>query len=510
LKKNSESKNSISASTSAEAGAFTRNVVWIAMAQVFTSLIFGIATLPALTKHYSPEVYGVWVQTMVTVTLLSPVVAMELDMAVVRFLSGEVNKTATRRVLGSMLYAILACSLLIFTAVNIFSEQLSMVLFADPRYSNFVRLTFLWVIMDALFVFFSSYFRARKRIRTISIRQIVYSTAIMAIVVGFTSFGFDLEWIIVGAITVEGLLAFIFFLMITWENGPPLLDLAGLKQFLAFSLPQIPGTALLWLIGYSDRYFITHFLNLSQAGIYSSSSQLAGLTRLFYTPVCYVLYPALSKLWDEKRFADARRYLQQSIRFLLTLGIPASVGIALLSQPMLKVLTTSEFLAGSEIVFFLSAGAIFLGIFQINEHVILLTRRTRLLPFIISSGAVASIVMNIILIPHIGITGAAVANMFAYLVLAAIVTLIARKETGYAFDFKSLAKTIGATIPMAACLYFIKVDSIGGIILAAGIGALVFVAGLLLLRAFSVEEISLIRKTVGTLLPGYSGGKNKI
>ena len=297
--------------------------------------------------------------------------------------------------------------------------------------------------------------------------------------------------------------------MITWENGTPLLDLAGLKQFLAFSLPQIPGTALLWLIGYQRPLLHYPFFELSQAGIYSSSSQLAGLTRLFYTPVCYVLYPALSRLWDEKRFAEVRRYLQQSIRFFLTLGIPASVGIALLSQPMLKVLTTSEFLAGSEIVFFLSAGAIFLGIFQINEHVILLTRRTRLLPFIIASASVTSIVMNIILIPHIGITGAAVSNMAAYLVLAAIVTLIARRDTSYSFDFKSLAKIIGATIPMAACLYFLKVDSIGGIILAVGIGALVYVAGLLLLRAFSVEDKSLIRKTVGNLLPGYSEEKTK-
>jgi O-antigen/teichoic acid export membrane protein len=477
-----------------EARKFAKDIIWVTIAQLFSSFILGIVTLPALTKNYSPEIFGVWSQVFVTVTLLSPIFCLELDMAVVRFLASEEDKTAMKKALGSMLMTIITVCVISFITISLLAPQLAYLLFGSSEYQAFVPITFLWVIANALFVFFSAYLRAKKRITLLSIRSALLSIIVMAMVILLAGRGVGLEWVIGFVAAAYGVMALMFGIMIIREIGWPSPNVTGLKSYLAFSLPQLPSVILLWLMSSSDRYFITHFLGLSQSGIYSSSYQLAAMTRLFYSPIVFVLYPTLSRLWDRKQFTEVRSYLHQSIKLLLTLGIPAAVGIALLSQPLLKLLTTSEFLAGEQLVFLISIGTIFLGINQINGQIILLEKRTKVLPLIIAGAAVVSVVMNIVLIPRIGIIGASISNIASYFLLALIVTIWAGKTIGYRFDFKYVAKVIGATIPMAVCIYFMNVHSIVGIVLSILAGAAVFIAGLYILRAFSEHDKKLIKK----------------
>ena len=491
-----------------ESGIFIRDIIWVAIAQVLTLFVVGIAALPALTKHYGPEIYGIWVQISVTVTLLSPFIAMELDMSVIRFLAGEEDKVKRRKSLGSMLISIIIFSIMVFLLINIIAPQLSGLLFADPKYVTFIRLTFIWVITDALYIFFSSYFRARKKIRFLSIRQVSYGIAFMLIIIIMSSMGIKLEWLVGCIIVMQSVFVLLFFFLIVKEIGYPIPNINGIQEYLAFSLPQIPGVALIWVIGSSDRYFITHFLDLSQAGIYSSSSQIAVLTRLFYSPISYVLYPTLSRLWDENRFSEVRSYLQHSIRLLLTLGIPASIGIAMLSQPILKILTTTEFLAGRELVFFIALGTVFMGIYQINSQVILLKKQTRLLPLIIGAASVTSMILNIVLIPNIGISGASIAYLASCFLLAVIASFIARRSTNYSYDGIFQLKITVASLPMAIYLFLIKVDKLWEIILAAAAGAVIFVSGVLLLRAFPEKEKQLVKNIILNLLPTSMKKKN--
>jgi O-antigen/teichoic acid export membrane protein len=486
-----------------ESTRFTGDVVWQSIAQLFSLIIFGIAILPMFTKTYSSEVYGIWAQSYVTVTLLSPILCLELDMAVVRFLSGEDDTKKRRKALGSMLFVILIVSITAIIIVSLMASKISVFLFANQKYFYFVHLTSLWVVASALFVFFGAYLRARNMIRLLSVRQVVLSVIILIIVIILTAKGVQLEWVIVSVVAIYSIFVFIFFTMIVREIGWPLPNLTSLRTYLAFSIPQIPNVTLLWLITSSDRYFITHFINLSEAGIYTSSNQLASLIRLFYAPVIFALYPLASKLWDENRFPEVRNYLQYATRLLMTLGIPAVAGITLLSQPLLKILTTSEYLVGRELVFFIAIGAIFLGIYQINGHIILLAKKTKLLPLITAFAAIISIAANALLIPHIGIIGAALSNIMSFSVLAIIMTLFARKTVDFTFDFVFLAKIIGATIPLAVFLYFIKINGIVGISISIILGIVLYIGSLYIVRAFSEQDKQIIRNRLSSLTSTY-------
>ena len=209
----------------------------------------------------------------------------------------------------------------------------------------------------------------------------------------------------------------------------------------------------------------------------------------------------MSRLWLQKRFEDVKSYVEYSIRLFLTLAIPAAVALAILSQPLLSILTTSEYLAGLELVLVLSLGTIFFGLYLLNVDIILLVKQAKFRPFVIAAATSINIIMNIMLIPQIGIMGAGISNLASHFVLAVIVTIWARKIFTYDLDFKYLGKVMVAVLVMALCVYFIEANDVLGIITAVIIGLSIFGGTLFLMRAFTRQDRSLIRKVFQGLMP---------
>jgi O-antigen/teichoic acid export membrane protein len=143
-----------------------------------------------------------------------------------------------------------------------------------------------------------------------------------------------------------------------------------------------------------------------------------------------------------------------------------------------------------------------------NTYIILLVEQTRWLPLMIGIAAATNAVINIALIPRIGIMGAAVSTIVAYSVLATIVMVWARRAISYKMDFRFLGKVIGATVVMALCLRFMPIGSGWRLVLAIIAGTAIFALGLWLLRAVSVQDKRIVKEIVLGLNPKLSrGGK---
>jgi O-antigen/teichoic acid export membrane protein len=493
--------------TITETQKFTSDIVWVTLSQALINLI-GLVTLPALTKCYSSEIYGVWVQMLVTVGLLAPILTLQFATATVRFLAAEEDKEERRRALGTMLWPVLAFTCLTLVVSLLLRQNLSILMFASPEYASLIPLTFLWAAVEALFSLSLSYLRARGQIKKLSVIQMAFAVVKMAVIVILATKGYSLGWIVTFIIVGEALFIAMVFGMIIKEIGFPKPASEGLKHYLSFSVPQIPAGVLIWVLVASDRYFITHLLNLSQAGTYSASYALGSLISSFYVPIGFVLFPSVSKFWEQEEPLKVKSYFEYSTRLFLALAIPTAAGLYILSQPVLGILTTSEYMVGGSLVLLVALGAIFLGIYQMNVYIILLVQQTKWLPLMIGIAAATSAGINLALIPKVGIMGAAISAIVSYFILAAIVTVWAGRAISYKMDFKFLGKVVLATFVMAFCLRFMPTASIWYIILAMIAGAAIFALGLWLLRAFSAQDRKLIREAVSGMNPRLWRGKS--
>jgi len=480
---------------------FASDVIWIAVCQVFI-LLTGLVTLPALTKCYSPETYGVWVQALVTVGLMSLVLSLHMGGAIVRFLAAEDDIEKRRHAFGTMLWPILAFVCLLLIISLLLRQNLATFLFAESKYTYLVPLIFLWASMKALFMFSVNYLLARGKIKRWSIIQIGLAITEMAVIVALAMAGYSLGWIIVCLIAGQTVFVTVVFGMIVREIGLPKPALEGLKGYLAFSIPQIPNGILLWIINASDRYFITHLLTLSQTGIYAASYAIGALISLFYLPIHVALFPTMSRLWEQKELSRVRSYLEYSTKLFLTLAIPSAAGLYILSQPLLGILTTSDYVVGGGLILLVALGTVLLGVYYISFLIILLVKQTKWLPPMIAIAALTNAGINLTLIPKIGIMGAAISTVVSYFILAVIVIVWTRRVISYKVDIKFLTKVIAATLLMAFCLNFVKVGGVLGIITIVVAGIAIFALALWLLRAFSSQDRKLIKEIVSGLKPG--------
>ncbi|MDP3879103.1 MAG: polysaccharide biosynthesis C-terminal domain-containing protein [Dehalococcoidales bacterium] len=483
-----------------EVRKFTRDTIWTFSGLGFQSVV-GLVTVAFLTKSFPAELYGVWAQISVTTALLAPILTLKLDSAYIRFLSGQQNREKIRQSLGIVIWPVFSIGFLLLVISWILRESLSAAIFVDSRYMPFVSLTFLWTAVRALFGLSLCYYKALRRIRRVAVMQIgcsLLQTAILAILI---INGFDLIWVVFSNIIIQGLFVILVLGLIFLETGVPTLHIRGLKEYVLFSIPILPSALLFWTMNSSSRYIITHLLGLSYAGIYSVSWSLVNLISFFITPVAANVFYTVSGLWEKGEVQKVKSYLQYSTKIFLCLAIPAIVGLSMLSQRLLSVLTTSEFLSGELLIFFLGVGVIFSGVYQINVYVVYLVKETGRLPLVIALAAIINVGLNLVLIPQIGIIGAAVSSMVSHFTLATIVTVWAQKAIGITIDSKLLVKVVAGSVVMALALYFIRVDGIFGIILAIVTGATIFGTALFLMRAFSDRERRLMKETIAGLVP---------
>ncbi len=480
---------------------FAGDIFWVAASNFAVPLV-GLITLPAMTKNYADEVYAVWMQSILAVGLLAFIVSLYLGYSVVRFLAAEDDKAVRRRALGAILWPTLAVSSLSIVISILLRQCFSQILFGNSDYAYLVPLVFIWSAAEAVFSILVAYLLARRRIKAMSIIQIGLAVYRMAVIVILATLGYGLAWIIGFVIAGIILAVIVIFWMIVKEVGCPLPAIKGLNGYLALSIPLIPSGIFFWVISASDRFFITNILSLSQTAIYAASFAIGSLIFFFYYPIQLVLLPVLSRLWEQKESAKVRNYLEYSNKLFVTVAIPSAAGLFVLSQPILAILTTPDYLAGGGLVLLIALATILNGLYQINCSVIFLVKQTRWLMPIIATAAIANVGLNLALIPLLGVTGAAIAAVIAYLILSVTITVWARKVTGFTVSIKFMVKVVVGALLMAGIVSFIQIGGILGIIAVAAAGVIIFALWMWLTRAFVPEDIKLIREIAAGLRQG--------
>ena len=480
---------------------FASDVLFYGISSGLISL-FGLITLPILTKTLSPDLYGVWVQIGVTIGLLLGFVTFGFQITVVRFLSGNEDKQRVSSLFHLMLGIILLNGLLFVLITFFFQNALSSFIFADVSFHHFVPLIGLWLMAQAIYALNSSFIRSRSKIKLLSTIDIGHSILhILILYLVLIVFTGNIETVLILYILTTIILSVIIYLFEVVRIvgiSVKVHDLKStLKDIFKFSLPFIPNLLLVWILASSDRYFIVHLLSLSENAVYSVAYSLASILRLFYIPLSFVAYPLLVEFWEKDQKSAVRDILEKSMRVYIYFIIPSIFGLYVLGSKLIVILATSDYIVRPTLILWVSLGILFLGIKEINIYIIHLIKKTYYTTIIISIAGVINILLNYFFIKAIGIEGAAISTFISYLFLATFVTLLARKEIYYKFDIKFMLKCIFASLIMCVAIQQIVISSIFMVLLVILLAAVIYLIVTIILKCFSQEDIKDIKHVFG-------------
>jgi O-antigen/teichoic acid export membrane protein len=334
----------------------------------------------------------------------------------------------------------------------------------------------------------SSYLTAFRKMGLMATFTVVQSAVNVGLIYLFLRFGYSLNGVITATIVASLLFHLTLLFIILKQIGFKLPGFSRLRLFLSYGLPLTPTSAVLWIISSSNRYLISYYIGVTATGIYSAAYNIGWYTVFLITPITRLLFPTISKSYDEQNLVETRKYLKYSLKYFLMIAIPSAFGLSMLAKPILQVLTTSEFVTGNTIVPFIAFSGVLSGVYEISVFIIHLVKKTKLVFMLLAISALLNIVLNIVLIPRMGLTGAATATLVAYGVVCILILIVTRRYLKFELSVPFILKSVFSSLIMAICIWRINPESIAWILASIFIGFVVYFAVLLLIRGLSKEE----------------------
>jgi O-antigen/teichoic acid export membrane protein len=174
--------------------------------------------------------------------------------------------------------------------------------------------------------------------------------------------------------------------------------------------------------------------------------------------------------------------------------IPSAFGLSVLAKTLLNVLTTPEFIPGLFVVPIVAFGAVMFCFFQISIFIVHLVHKTAITIKLLIVSALLNVILNIILVPLVGIVGAAIATLIAYSVLGILTIIVTQKDIKYDLSLPFLVISTFSAAVMALIIWLINPTNIIMILITILIGIIIYFCMLLLLRAFTEEEMKHMNK----------------
>jgi O-antigen/teichoic acid export membrane protein len=198
------------------------------------------------------------------------------------------------------------------------------------------------------------------------------------------------------------------------------------KHLLRFTIWFAVAPIMLQVFNYVDRLSLQRLMSSSDQGIYSAAVNLSLTISAIGLAVNNVIFPHLSTTWERGNKEKALRNLDLSIRVTSIGLVIVGLLLVLLGRLVILLLLGREYLPGADVLPFLVVFYLFnmsVWLFGVYPSLI---ERTYVSAIGLVCALPANVVLNLVLIPHLGIVGAGLATMASYILMWCIVVGICR------------------------------------------------------------------------------------
>jgi len=475
--------------SSEEYAVFGRQIGYVLGGELAV-LLLAFVQLPILTKGLGANLYGNLALINITISLIAPVATLGLTSSVIRFLAAQENKAIIRDDFLSAYSVVFVLGAILSTLLFLLSEYLAMSIFKDINAVLYIKLASVLILLGSTNGMAITFFKMQRKMGLYVIINLSYHIFMVGLIILSILLGYELTGVISAMIISLTLFTLVALFFIIKQVGFRFPTFSRFKPYLKYGIPLTLTPALMWIITAIDRYMISYFIGVASAGVYSAAYRIGHQAFLFVTPVATVLFPMAAKSYGDGDISQTKNYLRHTLKYFMMLTIPAAFGLSILAKPLLSILTTPEFLYGSTIIPFIAFNAMLYGFYVIGSNIFNLYYRTVWIAVLLGLTAVINIVLNLTLIPQIGILGAAIATLISYISLSILNLVISRRYMKFDIGVLFMLKSLVASLVMVLCIWLINPSSLLMVLVSIVLGALIYFAVLILIKGFSSREIT--------------------
>lgn len=416
------------------------NTSWMFGEQVLrmaSGLLVGIW----VARYLGPEQFGLFSYALAFVSIFSGLAKLGLDGIVVRYLVNHPNQRDVY--LGTAFW-------LKFVGAFV---MLGIVALATLFTSN-DHTTNLYVFIIASGIIFQSfevvdfYFQSKVLSKFVSICKITQLAVSSALKIYFVLTGADLIWFVIVTLIDQVMLSLALLVAYRFQKNPSFYrfyDINIAKELLKISWPLILSGLAIIVYMRIDQLMIKELLGVKEVGLFTAAVRLSEVW--YFVPVIITssLFPAIVSAKKVSRMLYLQR-LQKLSTLMTWLAVALALPVTFFADSIINLLYGFSYQQAGFVlaIHIWSTIFVFLGVssgvfFTVENYTKKSLYRTLI-------GAVSNVLLNIVLIPHYGISGAAIS------------TVISQFIANFLYDFfdESLKELVVIKLNSLFPIYYIK------------------------------------------------------
>lgn len=464
-------------------------------------LLKSLVLVPLLSKRFGAVGYGSWAQVVVLVGLLSPLLGLGIEYGYSRFLPHE-PRGEQARTLWTLVWFKSLTAALCALGLWVFARPVSGFLLGTPDEWPLVAVCGLVIYSTLLINDIKTFFKIGRVVA-------LYNAVMLIQGFGGTAVIFTVYFLKGGVLEIVAAMG-LFDLMIAlvclagvalkYGLGPP--DPAAARRFISFGWVLLPAGYAMWTLNLSDRLFLAHYRTLADIGVYGVAYALGYLPiQMFFNPIWTFYYPTATVSWEKGELPEIQRLFSASLKLagaLVILGLGIMVAFY---RPIILLVATGEFLGGVWLAPLVCLGHMFLMVGAYGSVVLNLAKLQRFSTYAHLTAAGANLMLNWLLIPRLGILGAALATCLAFGLQCGLEFVFSARHLLLRPPFIFLLKSVAAAGLLALGVELTGIGSASLVVLLGQLTlfSLSYGAVLFLFRAFTVEDVRRVLNRLSTV-----------
>lgn len=407
--------------------------------------VLSFAALILYTRLLSAEEYGKYALVIAGIGLVQVLVFQWLQLVLARFVPIHRENPAVVLKAVLALFATLAATIFVIGSAAAF-------FWPDPYWQKLLFLATILCIAQ-------SWIEINLQLASIQIKPVIYGRILagknsisliiggILAVIGFATFA-PLLGLLAGTLG-----AWFIFGASSWKGIRPRWPApADLNNYTTYGLPLAITFALGWIVSSSDRVILSWLIDDAATGVYAAGYDLAQQSLgLLMIIVNTAAYPLVMRALEKQGKPAASEQLGRSGELVIVVAFGGAAGMIALTPHIVNVVIGLEFRSeAQEIIPWIAASAAISGVKAFHLDIAFqLALKSKWQAYTTATTAAINIALNFLLIPIIGIVGAAVATLLSFSIASILSWWLGRRI----FPMPALAPLISRGILVALATY---------------------------------------------------------
>lgn len=404
-----------------------------------------------LARHLGPENYGLIVLGITFMNIIGFISLLGIPQGIARELPK--SKINPKYFIGPSIIAIL---LAIVLATGGFWALTSFSIFNEPRAESVLLFFAISTPLFVLIKLTGGIFRGQQDVISRSVTENgisqvgLFFAVVVGVWVGFSIPTFAILWPFIYLVSASAGVYLVYSQHLDRKiSAATKINVETTKEMLLFSLPLMFSGVAWRLMQQIDNFLIEVIIDTAAVGVYDASYTLASSFALLTTIFGFLALPVLSRLYEQNEQENMDDLYKLVTKWMVFLAAPA-VGLTFLFPAEILNLIYGIAYRPGQFAFSIVILGFFIHILVgVNGIALIATGNVHQILIANFTALSANVVLNVILIPKLGIIGAAIASFTSYTLANMYQSFILHKYHSiqpFHFDYiKPLVITFGAS-----------------------------------------------------------------